>query len=106
MRYREKAENGALSVAALVFAILSLLSVFFFVSSVPAAFLGILFACLSRGGKKMSGMAVAAVIISAAAIFIALVIVGAMLYTLLGQMTAFYGTDGLGRVFELFIRMH
>lgn len=104
MPYQEKAEAGGLAAAALVFAIISVVTAWIPFAGFPCAVLSFVFALLSRGGKKMSTMAAVAVVIALIGL-----IVGVVLF--LGVWTFFlrslgvFGPDQMLRLFNGILRM-
>ena len=104
MPYQQKAEAGGMAAAALVFAILSAVTAWLPFAGVPCAVLSFVFALLSRGGKKMSTMALVAVIIALIGLVVGIVLFLAV-WTFLLRSLGVFGPDQMLRLFNGILRM-
>ena len=104
MQIQEKAEANGLATAALVFAIISVISSWLPVFGIPCAVLSFVFALLSRGGKKMCTEAVVAVIVAAVGAIIGLTLFFAIFSFLLRSIGVF-GPEQMQRIFGGILRL-
>ena len=86
MQCREKASENGLSIAALIFSILSVLTLWIPFAGTPFAVLALVFALLSRGGKKMNSMSVISVVITLVGVLLSFLIMAGIFVYLIKAM--------------------
>lgn len=104
MQIQEKAEANGLATAALVFAIISVMTAWLMVLGIPCAVLSFVFALLSRGGKKMCTEAVVAVIVAAVGAIIGLTLFFAI-FSFLLRSIGMFGPEQIQRMFGGILRL-
>lgn len=82
MDKKQRAETNALSIASLVFGIISLLISWTVIFNIPCAFLTFMFSLLSRGNRKLSGLAAAGTVMGIISLIVGAAALASVLYTL------------------------